>query len=110
MPASRLMPESRTYQRSFHCSNVRCEATLELGSVMACNCSMCQCKGSLLTFIPATQFRLVSEEAPLAEYRFNRKQIRHLFCPTLWHPLLCPRHRPGRPAHGRHERALSGGN
>jgi len=37
-------------------------------------------KSLLLTFVPEDSFRLLSGEDVLSEYRFNKKQIRHLFC------------------------------
>lgn len=39
-------------------------------------------KGVLLAFVPATQFKLISGEDSLTEYRFNKKIISHLFCNT----------------------------
>jgi hypothetical protein len=59
---------------------VRYEVDADIGSVIECNCSHCQAKGFLLTFVPPAQFRLLSGESHLTEYRFNRKHIRHLFC------------------------------
>ncbi len=37
-------------------------------------------KGFLLDFIPAENFKLLSGENDLTEYRFNTKRIVHLFC------------------------------
>lgn len=39
-------------------------------------------KGVLLAFVPAAQFKLISGEDNLTEYRFNKKVISHLFCKT----------------------------
>lgn len=36
----------------------------------------------LLTFVPASQFTLLSGGENLTEYRFNKKVIQHLFCKT----------------------------
>ena len=48
--------------------------------VMSCNCSMCGRSGTLLSFVPATQFKLLSGEDALTDYQFNRHVIHHLFC------------------------------
>ncbi|TXH08262.1 MAG: GFA family protein [Candidatus Moraniibacteriota bacterium] len=63
-----------------HCGAVTFEAEAELNPILECNCSHCSVKGLLLAFVPATQFRLLSGEADLSEYRFNKKVIAHLFC------------------------------
>lgn len=103
------MAEPRTYLGSCHCGSVRFEVTLELGPVLACNCSMDQRRGSLLAFVPAGQFRLLTEAAPLSEYRFNRKQIRHLFCPTCGiHPFARGTGRDGQPMVAVNVRCLEG--
>lgn len=36
--------------------------------------------GFVLAFAPRASFKLDSGEAQLTEYRFNKKQVRHLFC------------------------------
>ena len=74
------MPETRTYTGSCHCGNVRYEVTSDFAKVISCNCSMCQRSGTLLGFAPATQFKLLSGEDSLQDYRFNRNAIAHLFC------------------------------
>ena len=71
-----------TYAGGCHCGKVRYEVNMELESVISCNCSHCNMKGLLLSFVPVEQFRLLSGEDALTEYRFNKKQIEHLFCNT----------------------------
>ena len=71
-----------TYSGGCHCGKVRYQVTLDLGKVMSCNCSMCGKKGSLLTFVPAAMFTLVSGEGEMTSYKFNKKVIDHLFCST----------------------------
>lgn len=66
-----------------HCGKVRYEADLDLAQpVIECNCSHCQMKGTLLTFVPETGFTLLSGEDDMTEYRFNKHVIAHLFCST----------------------------
>jgi hypothetical protein len=77
------MSELKTYVGSCHCGRVRYEAELDLGKpVLACNCSMCGRTGTLLTFVPASQFKLLSGEDALTDYQFNKHAIHHLFCGT----------------------------
>jgi hypothetical protein len=92
------MAEAATHTGSCHCGAVRFEATLSLDKAMACNCSMCQRKGSLLSFIPAAQFKLLTPDAPLKDYFFNKKKINHQFCPTCgMHPFASAAGRDGSP-------------
>ena len=70
------------YKGSCHCGKVAFEAEGEIGKVLACNCSMCRRKGSLLWFIPKTQFRLTTPESNASTYLFNKHVIRHRFCPV----------------------------
>lgn len=66
-----------------HCKKVRYEVEVDLAQpVIECNCSHCQIKGFLLSFVPATSFRLVSGEGDLTQYTFNTHKIGHLFCST----------------------------
>jgi hypothetical protein len=69
------------HRGSCHCGKVRYEVALDLKKpVISCNCSMCGRSGSLLGFVPATQFTLLSGEEALKDYQFNRHVIHHLFC------------------------------
>jgi hypothetical protein len=74
------MSDAKTYTGSCHCGKVRYEVTLDLAKVTACNCSMCNKKGTLLTFAPVEAFRLLSGEDALTSYQFNKKVINHNFC------------------------------
>ncbi|HEV7694564.1 MAG TPA: GFA family protein [Hyphomonadaceae bacterium] len=68
---------------SCHCGAVKYEADVDLAQpVMSCNCSHCSRKGFLLTFIAPEKFDLKTPDAPLSEYKFNKHNIAHLFCPT----------------------------
>ena len=73
---------AQTYTGGCQCGKVRYEVSLELGEVIACNCSRCGRLGSLLAFAPAQNFKLISGEGALTEYQFNKHAIHHLFCST----------------------------
>jgi hypothetical protein len=68
------------YSGSCHCGKVAFEVEGEIDSGMACNCSMCRRKGSLLWFVPMTQFTLKTPEDAASTYLFNKHAIRHRFC------------------------------
>lgn len=70
------------YQGSCHCGKVAYEVEGTIDTALACNCSMCQRKGSLLWFVPRAQFRLRTPEDAAATYTFNKHVIKHRFCPT----------------------------
>ena len=73
----------KTYTGHCHCGAIRFEAEMELEKpVLSCNCSLCSMRGWLLAFIPAAQFKLLSGEDNLTEYRFGKEHIAHLFCST----------------------------
>ena len=69
-----------TYAGGCHCGKVRFEATTDLGQAMACNCSICQKHGLMLTFVGEAQFKLLSGQGELGDYQFNKKVIHHQFC------------------------------
>lgn len=75
------MSEAKTYTGGCHCGKVRYEVTVDLSEpAVTCNCSMCGRSGTMLRFVPAGAFKLLSGEDVLTEYRFNSKAINHLFC------------------------------
>ncbi|MEQ1716680.1 MAG: GFA family protein, partial [Hyphomicrobium sp.] len=61
---------------------VRYEVQSALEPIVSCNCSICQKTGAWLTFVPASDFRLISGGGEQTDYQFNRKIIHHLFCKT----------------------------
>jgi hypothetical protein len=66
-----------------HCGNVRYSVEIAaFEPVISCNCSMCQKRGSLLTFVPADSFTLEKGADALTEYLFNKHVIHHKFCST----------------------------
>ena len=77
------MSNAKTYTGSCHCGNVRYEVEMDLsGKVIACNCSMCKRKGTLLSFVPEAKFKQLSGEGAQTSYKFNKHIIDHLFCST----------------------------
>jgi hypothetical protein len=77
------MGEKATYHGSCHCGAVRYEAkSAPIEQAMSCNCSMCRRKGTLLAFVPATDFTLQSGEEALTDYQFNKHVLHHVFCGT----------------------------
>jgi hypothetical protein len=76
------MAVMRTYTGGCHCGEVRYETTVDLATVMACNCSLCTKRGILWAFVQPEHFALRSGEEDLTDYQFNKKVIHHLFCST----------------------------
>jgi len=75
------------YKGSCHCGHLAFQVTGTLAGAMACNCSICQRKGSLLWFVPRAQLELLTPEENAATYTFNKHVIRHRFCPKCgMHP------------------------
>ena len=74
------MAEAKTWTGGCHCGRVRYEVESDLESVVSCNCSICQKRGSILTFVPQSKFRLLSGQDALTDYQFNKKVIHHPFC------------------------------
>jgi hypothetical protein len=98
------------YQGSCHCGGIAFEAEGDLQQVMACNCSICSRKGSLLWFIPRDKFRLSTPEGNLKTYTFNKHTIKHRFCPTCGiHPFAeATDPRSGKPMAAINARCLEG--
>jgi hypothetical protein len=75
------------YKGSCHCGKVAFEVEGEIASALACNCSICSRKGSLLWFVPREKMKLLTPEDAAASYTFNKHVIKHRFCPTCgMHP------------------------
>jgi hypothetical protein len=75
------------YKGSCHCGKVAFEVSGEIGTVMSCNCSICQRKGALMWFVPREQLRLLTPDDNASTYLFNKHVIRHRFCATCgMHP------------------------
>jgi hypothetical protein len=70
------------YKGSCHCGKIAFEVEGDLHGAMACNCSMCYRKGSLMWFVPREQLRLLTLEKDLGTYTFNKHVVKHHFCQT----------------------------
>ena len=70
------------YRGSCHCGTIAFEVEGEINSGMACNCSLCERKGSLLWFVPRNSLRLSTPEEDSRVYTFNKHLLKHRFCPT----------------------------
>jgi len=71
-----------TYTGSCHCGNVAFEAEGSIDSALACNCSICARRASLLWFVPLANMQLKTPEAAAGTYLFNKHVIKHRFCPN----------------------------
>jgi hypothetical protein len=70
------------YHGSCHCGNIQFDVEGELTQALACNCSICQRKGTLLWFVPAAQVNLLTPRDKMTTYTFNKHLIQHRFCPV----------------------------
>jgi len=98
------------YHGSCHCGRIAFDVEGEIESALACNCSMCQRKGSLLWFVPRDALKLATPPDASRVYEFNRHVIKHHFCPTCGiHPLAEANHpRTGKPTAAINVRCLEG--
>jgi len=71
-----------THTGSCHCGRITFEVQGEIDSALACNCSMCLRRGSLLWFVPRSSMQLKTPEDAVATYTFNQHNIHHHFCPV----------------------------
>lgn len=74
------MTEATKFLGGCHCRRVRFEATLALGPVVECNCSICSRVAALRAFTRASEFKLLSGEDALTDYQFGKQHLHHLFC------------------------------
>jgi hypothetical protein len=95
------------YTGSCHCGRIRFEVEGRVDSALACNCSMCARKGSLLWFVPREQLRLQTPDADAATYLFHQHAIRHRFCANCGiHPFAEATGPDGKPMAAINLRAL----
>ena len=70
------------YKGSCHCGKVAFDVEGEIDGAIACNCSICIRRGSILWFVPREQLKLHTPEEAASTYTFNKHVIKHRFCPT----------------------------
>ncbi|MBL0037902.1 MAG: GFA family protein [Nitrosomonadales bacterium] len=70
------------YKGRCHCGKVAFEVEGENNGAIACNCSICSRKGTLMWFVPREKLRLLTPESEMSTYTFNKHIIKHRFCPT----------------------------
>lgn len=70
------------YKGSCHCGKIAFEVEGEIKGAIACNCSICSRKGSLMWFVPREKLNLLTPEDAASTYTFNKHVIKHRFCPT----------------------------
>ena len=76
------------YKGSCQCGKIAFEVEGKIEGALACNCSMCQRKGSLLWFVPRSALQLLTPEDAMSTYTFNKHVIKHHFCPVCGiHPF-----------------------
>lgn len=68
------------FHGSCHCGAVAFEVDGVIDGALACNCSICHRRGSLLWFVPHEQLRLLTPADAASSYTFNKHQITHRFC------------------------------
>lgn len=70
------------HRGSCHCGQVAFEVEGDIDGALACNCSICARRGSLLWFVPRDRLTLLTPEENSAVYSFNKQIIKHRFCPV----------------------------
>ncbi len=70
------------YQGSCHCGRISFQVEGEIENGLACNCSMCSRKGWLMWFVPREKLQLKTPGDAAGTYLFNKRVIKHRFCPT----------------------------
>ncbi len=66
---------------SCHCGKIAFDVEGDVTSLLACNCSICARRGSLLWFVPRPALHLTTDESAIGNYTFGEATIEHRFCP-----------------------------
>ena len=75
------MSASILAQGGCHCGAVRFCVRFEAApEILDCNCSICRKAGFLHLIVTADNFKLLSGDKALADYRFGTGTARHRFC------------------------------
>lgn len=56
------------YKGRCHCGKVEFEVEGEINGAIACNCSICSRKGTLMWFVPREKLRLLTSESEMSTY------------------------------------------
>lgn len=70
------------YKGSCHCGKIAFQVEGEITGAVACNCSICSRKGTLMWFVPLENLQLLTPQQAMRTYTFNKHQIKHRFCDT----------------------------
>ncbi len=64
-----------------HCGNLKIDFDMEQGEqAIACNCSICRRRGSLLIFRAIDKVAVHMDVTDRTDYQFAKKRIHHFFC------------------------------
>jgi hypothetical protein len=70
------------YQGSCHCGRVSFDVEGQIDGALACNCSLCSRRGSLLWFVARHKLQLKTGQEAAGTYTFNKHSIQHRYCPA----------------------------
>jgi hypothetical protein len=63
----------QTYRGSCHCGAILFEIETDFPELTTCDCSICRRKNALMVKVHEDQFKLLSGDQSLSEYRFHTK-------------------------------------
>ena len=76
------------HRGSCHCGKVAFEVEGEIRGALACNCSICSRKGSLLWFVPREKLHLHTPEEVASTYTFQQARYQAPLLPDLRHSSI----------------------